>query len=53
MPADSILVKALILAYEQLPSYACGGQGEKEGGQGEKEGGEGGREKKSSLMSLL
>lgn len=53
VPADLISGESSLLAYEQLPSYACGGQGEKEGGQGEKVGGEGGREKKSSLMSLL
>ena len=33
--ASDSLVKALFLAFEQLPSSACGGQGEKEGGEGE------------------
>ena len=46
VPADLISGESSLLAYEQLRSYACGGQGEKEGG-------EGGREKKSFLMSLL
>ena len=44
-------MKALFLAFEQLPSYACGGQGEKEGGEGEE--GWSGREREKKETNLL